>query len=63
MNQASSYTLRKNPFHTYRDPETGHWVTVVPQSTLIDQMSTQIAARKLRLVAAEEFSQLTVSVS
>jgi hypothetical protein len=24
-------TLRPNPFQTYRDPETGRWVTVLPQ--------------------------------
>lgn len=24
--------LRQNPFQTYRDPDTGHWVTVVSVS-------------------------------
>lgn len=25
-------TLRPNPFQTYRDPQTGRWVTVLPYS-------------------------------
>jgi len=26
-------TLRSNPFHTYRDPKTGRWITVFPAAT------------------------------
>lgn len=63
MNKANSYSLRTNPFHTYRDPETGYWITVVPQTTLIEKMTPTIAARQLRLVAAEEFGQLKMPAS
>lgn len=63
MNKDKDYSLRTNPFHTYRDPETGHWITVVPQTTRLEKMTPTIAARKLRLVAAEEFCQLKMPVS
>ncbi|PSN18105.1 hypothetical protein C7271_14305 [filamentous cyanobacterium CCP5] len=58
MSKAVNYSLRTNPFYTYRDPETGHWVTVVPANDRIDQMAPTITARKLRLIDAEEYSQL-----
>lgn len=30
--------LRTNPFDAYRDPNTGQWITVIPQSLLHNQL-------------------------
>jgi hypothetical protein len=31
--------LRPNPFHTYRDPETGRWITVFPATSMSKQQT------------------------
>jgi len=33
--------LRPNPFHTYRDPETGRWITVFPATNMSEQHTFQ----------------------
>lgn len=52
--------LRTNPFLTYRDPDTGHWVTVVPSSGQKVTALTKRPPQVIRVVEPEAFQQMAV---
>lgn len=58
MNNVPKASLRTNPFHSYRDPETGQWVTVVPKPAQIEKLASDIAVRRLRFIDPEDFAQI-----
>lgn len=63
MSKVPNSSLRKNPFHSYRDPETGQWVTVVPKSAPIEKLVPSMAVRRLHLIDPEDFAQLQHSAT
>lgn len=60
MKVPSPKSLRSNPFLTYRDPDTGHWVTVVPSSEQKAAMLTKRPPQVIRVVEPEDFYQMAV---
>lgn len=58
MKMPSQAKLRTNPFLTYRDPETGHWVTVVPKSRESLNPVYKRPPQVVRVVEPEDFSQM-----
>ncbi|HEY9738001.1 MAG TPA: hypothetical protein V6D06_17035 [Trichocoleus sp.] len=60
MNMSSQPQLRTNPFLTYRDPETGHWVTVVPRSQEALEPTGNRPPQVLRVVEPEDFFQMNL---
>lgn len=58
MNTSSDRTLRTNPFHTYRDPQTGLWITVVPKPLMESEWPTKLQARSPQIVEVEDFYRL-----
>ncbi|HEY9763121.1 MAG TPA: hypothetical protein V6D07_11395 [Trichocoleus sp.] len=63
MKAKSPKPLRTNPFLTYRDPETGHWVTVVPSSEQKAVMLTKRPPQVIRVVEPEAFNQMAVQTA
>ncbi len=35
MTTTKNPKLQENPFHTYRDPQTGRWIVIKTQETLL----------------------------
>ena len=52
MAKLSSRPLRPNPFHTYRDPDTGKWVVVESASSEIHYLPQVDSLIRLQLAQA-----------
>jgi hypothetical protein len=55
--------LRTNPFLTYRDPETGYWVTVIPKSGERLDPAIQRPPQVFRVVDPEDFQQMNLQTA
>ena len=63
MYSAPQNSLRLNPFHTYRDPETGHWITVLPNTPEAISKAIGRPPQRLRFIDPDHFYQDTAHLS
>ncbi|ASC69430.1 hypothetical protein XM38_003570 [Halomicronema hongdechloris C2206] len=49
---------KANPFMTYRDPNTGRWVTVVPKTTQALQWAASRPQETIEVLEPDQFWQL-----
>lgn len=57
----SNRTLRANPFLTYRDPQTGQWVTILPKSEQNHPQSRKRPPQVLCLVEPEDYQHMELT--
>lgn len=50
-NITNAHVLKTNPFYTYRDPETGHWITVI-STDLWSEVATERHSQRTRILDA-----------
>ncbi|MBD0266698.1 MAG: hypothetical protein ICV77_00250 [Cyanobacteria bacterium Co-bin8] len=60
MKMPPQQKLRTNPFLTYRDPDTGYWVTVIPKSGDRPEPVLQRPPQVFRVVDPDDFQQMNL---